>query len=92
MTTDGEIYRELQRQARQAGRDTTELMTLYALEGFLSRVAQSQFNQQLVLKGGVLLAAWSARRPTRDIDFAALDMSNEINNIRDICCEIASIS
>jgi len=92
MTTEGKIYRELQRQARQAGRGTTELMTLYVLEGFLSRVAESQYREQLVLKGGVLLAAWNARRPTRDIDFAALNTSNETKNILDICCDIASIS
>lgn len=57
MTTEGEFYRKLQRQARETGRGTTELMTLYILEGFLSRVAQSQYRKQLVLKGGVLLAA-----------------------------------
>lgn len=92
MTTEGEIYRALQRQARETGHSTTELMTFYVLEGFLSRVAQSQYRDQLVLKGGVLLAAWSARRPTRDIDFAALDTNNETKNILDICCDIASIS
>lgn len=92
MTTEGEIYRELQRQARETGRNTTELMMLYVLEGFLSRVAQSQYREQLVLKGGVLLAAWNARRPTRDIDFAALNIDNETSRMLDICCDIASIS
>lgn len=91
MTSDVEIYRQLQHQARRAGRSTTELMTFYILEGFLSRVAQSKYKDQLVLKGGVLLAAWSARRPTRDIDFAVLDTDNETKNILDICCDIASI-
>ncbi|HUW88841.1 MAG TPA: nucleotidyl transferase AbiEii/AbiGii toxin family protein [Candidatus Paceibacterota bacterium] len=92
MTIEGEIYRELQRRAREAGRSTAEFMTLYVLEGFLSRVAQSQFREQLVLKGGVLLAAWNARRPTRDIDFAALGTSNETKYVLDACCTIASIS
>ena len=92
MTTEDEIYRELQRQARQVGRGSIELMTLYVLEGFLARVAKSQFSQHLVLKGGVLLAAWNARRPTRDIDFVALDTSNNIKNLLNICCDIASIS
>ncbi len=91
MTIEGEIYRELQRRAREAGRSTAEFMTLYVLEGFLSRVAQSQYREQLILKGGVLLAAWNARRPTRDIDFAALDTSNETKNVLDACCVIASI-
>lgn len=92
MTTDIEIYLQLQRQARKSGRDTLELMTLYVLEGFLSRLAKSQFNEKLILKGGVLLAAWNARRSTRDIDFAGLNVGNEVANVLDICREISSIS
>lgn len=62
------------------------------LEGFLSRLAKSQYSQHLVLKGGVLLAAWDARRPTRDIDFVALDTSNSTIDVQNICSDIASIS
>lgn len=64
-------YRDLQSLARASERSMQELLTLYALECFLSRVAQSSMREKLVLKGGVLLAAFDARRPTRDIDFSA---------------------
>lgn len=67
----GSRYLDLQRKARQTGRPTDELIQLYALECFLDRLTRSAFAQKFVLKGGVLLAALDARRPTRDIDFAA---------------------
>lgn len=69
-TTAGRKYLELQREARQTGRPTDELIQLYALECCLDRLAHSEYVQNFVLKGGVLLAALNARRPTRDIDFA----------------------
>lgn len=67
----GSRYLDLQRKARQTGRPTDELIQLYALECFLDRLTRSAFAQKFVRKGGVLLAALDARRPTRDIDFAA---------------------
>ncbi len=36
-----------------------------------------------MLKGGVLLAAFSARSPTRDIDPAALDISNDATAVHE---------
>ena len=83
-------FRELQVLARGTGRNTQELLILYVLEGFLSRVAESQYKELLVLKGGVLLAAFDNRRPTRDIDFAGIDLNNDVENLLNVCCEIAS--
>jgi hypothetical protein len=58
----------IQKLARSTGGDVQELLTLYALEGLLTRVAASSYREDFVLKGGVLLAAFSLRRPTKDID------------------------
>ena len=44
-----------------------------------------------MLKGGVLLAAYAARRPTRDIDVAAIAQANEPGEVREMVVEIASI-
>lgn len=51
--------------ARRSGRPTVEFLQIYALEGFLSRLGTSPHGNLLVLKGGVLLAAFDTRRPTR---------------------------
>ena len=64
-------YLDVQNLARRTGRPTGELLHLYALEGFLDRLSHSEHADALVLKGGLLLALWGARRPIRDIDLAA---------------------
>lgn len=65
---------------------------LYALEGFLRRLASSDDRESFVLKEGVLLAAFDARRPTRDADFLALDLNNDRVIIETKIASIASIA
>jgi len=90
-TTSGRVYLDLQKLARQEQRPTDELLQLYALEGFLNRLSKSKHSKQLVLKGGVLLAVFGVRRPTRDIDFQGIALPGEEEKIKDIVCSIAEI-
>ncbi|MFV0459821.1 MAG: nucleotidyl transferase AbiEii/AbiGii toxin family protein [Actinomycetales bacterium] len=76
-TPAGDAYLDLQNQARRSGRPTQELFQLYVLEGFLARLAVSDLRDRFVLKGGVLLAAFDSRRPTKDVDLAGLDVAND---------------
>jgi hypothetical protein len=80
-TPDGDAYLDLKGQAQRTGRPTDELLQLYVLEGFLARLAVSDVPEKFVLKGGVLLAAFDTRRPTRDVDLAGLDLSNDADRI-----------
>lgn len=77
-TPAGRAYNDLRNLARKQKRDPAEYITLYALEGFLARLAASEYAADFVLKGGVLMAAFAERRPTRDIDFAARGFANDI--------------
>lgn len=70
-TPANDAYLNLRAQSRRLQRPFEELLTFYVLEGFLARLAASTYADRFVLKGGVLLAAWGQRRPTRDIDLAA---------------------
>ncbi|HJR89655.1 MAG TPA: nucleotidyl transferase AbiEii/AbiGii toxin family protein, partial [Aeromicrobium sp.] len=81
-TPGGRAYLDLRKVASAAGRPTDELLQLYALEGLLDRLSGSPHADRFVLKGGVLLAAFDARRPTRDIDLAAIDVTNNLDDIR----------
>lgn len=90
-TTGGRAYLDLQNLARRQGRPTDELHQLYALEGFLARLALSPYADLLVLKGGVLLAAFGSRRPTRDIDLCADHLSGELDAMREVVRTIAAI-
>lgn len=90
-TLEGRAYLDLQNLARSQHRPTDELHQLYALEGFLARLAASPHADKLVLKGGVLLAAYDARRPTRDVDLQARAVAGEPDDVLQLVRDIAAI-
>jgi predicted nucleotidyltransferase component of viral defense system len=91
-TLAGRRYLDLQREAKRTGRPTDELIQLYALECFLDRLIHSKFADNFILKGGILLAALDARRPTRDIDFVARAIENTTERVLSAVQTIAAIS
>jgi len=88
MTTE-QTFAALQRIARQQGRAVQELLTLYVLEQFLARLGESAFADSFVLKGGVLLAGYGLRRPTRDVDMQAIDFVLDENHCREVAAAVA---
>lgn len=80
-TTAGRVYNDLRNLARRHSREPIEYFTLFALEGFLSRLAACKHADDFVLKGGVLMAAFAARRPTRDIDLASSGLANDVHDV-----------
>lgn len=81
-TAAGRAFLALQALARAEERDMQELLTLYVLEALLARIAVSPARDDVVLKGGVLLAAFDLRRATKDVDLQALAQSNEEAEVR----------
>ena len=90
-TPDGDATLAIQKLARENGADVQELQILYVLEALLARVATSPHRDDFVLKGGVLLAAFAARRPTKDIDLQATGLSNDADDVAGRLREIAAI-
>lgn len=84
-------YLQLQRLARAQKRPTGELLQLYVLESFLRRIVHSRFDNTLVLKGGMLLAAFNLRRATRDVDVLALQSDNDPAAVKRLIAEVASV-
>ena len=80
-TPEGDAYLDLKNRAQREKRPTQELLQLYVLEAFLCRLAASDVRDRFVLKGGVLLAAFDSRRPTRDVDLAGLDLANDAETL-----------
>lgn len=68
-----------------------ELQTLYVLEALLARVIASPYRNDFVLKGGVLLAAYAVRRPTKDIDLQANGLPNDADGVAARVRRIAAI-
>ena len=87
----GDAFLAIQKLARSTGGNVQELLTLYALEGLLARVAESRYREDFVLKGGVLLAAFSLRRPTKDIDLQATGIANDPATVLTRLTDIAAI-
>ncbi|MEO7146625.1 MAG: nucleotidyl transferase AbiEii/AbiGii toxin family protein [Terrimesophilobacter sp.] len=90
-TPAGRAYNDLRNLARRHKRDPAEYITLYVLEGFLCRLAASRYAADFVLKGGVLMAAFASRRPTRDIDFAAHGFPNDISEVEQRVLDIIAV-
>jgi len=84
------IHRRLLNEARSTGRPFNELLQYYAMGRFMARLVQSRHADRLVLKGGLLMDAWSttSTRPTVDIDFLGMVDNNPATIeaiVRDIC-------
>ena len=90
-TTAGRVYLDLRAKARTEGRGTDELLVLYILERFLYRLSISEHRDRFVLKGGMLLAAFDERRPTRDVDLLGLAITNDTESVAAVMAEIAAI-
>ncbi len=91
-TPAGDAYLDLRNRAQRDGRPTQELLQLYVLEAFLGRLAASELRDQFVLKGGVLLAAFDSRRPTRDVDLAGLGLANDADTVLGLVTSIVSVA
>lgn len=68
-------------------------MQLYAQERFLYRLSKSEYKDDFLLKGGLLLYSMEEfkGRPTKDIDFLLKNQDNNSNNIIKLIKEIIKI-
>lgn len=83
------IFSEIRALARRDyGANTNALLVVYAVEGFLRRLAASQYADKLTLKGGMLMAAMSARRMTKDADLSTVGVDNDEAVVAAVVAEI----
>jgi len=90
-TPDGAAYHDLRSEAKAQRRPFEELLSFHVLDGFLARLSVSAHRSSLVLKGGLLMAAFALRRPTRDVDLMSEDLTNDVENVLGIVRDIAKI-
>ncbi len=88
-----DAFKALQAKARtEHGRNTQGLLVVYAVESFLRRLAQSDFADRMVLKGGMLMAANNIRRMTKDADLSTHGVANDQESIRDAVARICALA
>jgi hypothetical protein len=85
------IFRQIQALARRNyGGNTNALLVVYAVEGFLRRLAASEYADKMTLKGGMLMAAMSARRMTKDADLLTVGVGNDEAVVTAVVAEIVA--
>lgn len=79
--------------ARKNAADAQLLMRNYMMERFLERVSLSQFRENFILKGGMLVAAMVGldTRSTMDIDATVRGAAVDVDHISDMISEIISV-
>jgi predicted nucleotidyltransferase component of viral defense system len=70
VNTAASVRDRLLKLAKQNGEDFTYVLTRYALERLLARLAASKHREAFLLKGAMLFRVWSTatHRPTKDLD------------------------
>lgn len=79
--------------ARKNKADARTLLRIYAMERFLERVSKSQYRNNFVLKGGVLVTAMVgiSQRSTMDIDTSLRNINLTMMQVEKIIKEIINI-
>lgn len=91
------VFRQIQSKARSDGNrtgkptPTAEYLIRHALEAFLDRLTRTRHQDDFILKGGILLAAYGVRRPTRDVDSEAVDIAVTQKHIADVVRAVATV-
>ncbi|MDD3369526.1 MAG: nucleotidyl transferase AbiEii/AbiGii toxin family protein [Lachnospiraceae bacterium] len=83
----------IKKQSKETGINYQSCLQLLAQEEFLRKLEQSNYADNLILKGGMFLYTITnfAGRPTMDIDFLMCRISNDIagmEQIMRIICEV----
>lgn len=87
------VRAKLYENAKREGIDFQVILTLYMQERLLYRFSQSKYFEKFIIKGGLLLFGIELKlgRLTRDIDFLGKALPNDLDLIKTIFTEIASI-
>jgi hypothetical protein len=98
MSAGDAVFRQVQAVARSVASDgvtgapTQEYLIRHALESFLDRLTRTSHAADFVLKGGVLLAAYGVRRPTKDVDVNAVSANVDAQHLAEVVRDIATIN
>ncbi|HNW81402.1 MAG TPA: nucleotidyl transferase AbiEii/AbiGii toxin family protein [bacterium] len=86
------VRQRLLNRAKQENRSFNELLQYYAMERFLYRFSVSEYVDNFILKGALMLRVWNSPeiRPTMDIDMLGR-IDNEVSNIERIIREIIDV-
>ncbi|WFA85248.1 MULTISPECIES: nucleotidyl transferase AbiEii/AbiGii toxin family protein [Paenibacillus] len=87
------VSERLKNIAEKSGKAFDTLLLLYFQERFLYRLSISEYRDKFILKGGLFLFSQTQfkARPTKDVDFLARQIANELDLLRESFVSICSI-
>lgn len=97
MTRGDDVFATLQAKARSSASTTgtpaptQKYLMRHLLESFLDRLSRSEHGDDFVLKGGILLAAYGVRRPTKDADANAVSADVTPEHLHDVVARLTKV-
>lgn len=90
---DASVKARLKNIAKEYKKTFNLILQLYMQERLLYRLSVSEYKDNFILKGGLFLFSMSGftGRPTRDIDFLAYQILNDMESIKEIFKNICKI-
>ena len=87
------VLARLKNKSKQSGKDYQLHMQLFCQEELLRRISKSTYNENFVLKGGLLIYTLSGfeGRSTVDMDFLLRHIENSMENVQSVVEEIIHI-
>ena len=88
------IKDKLKNLSQTIGKTMQETLTIYGLERTIYRISISKYADYFILKGGIFLYALfngNFTRVTRDIDFLAQNIENNVDTMKSVFTDIFSI-
>lgn len=91
--TSEQVKGRIKNVAKENKADARTLMRIYMMERFLERIASSQYKDNFIIKGGMLVTAMVgvALRSTMDIDTSIINQNLSAEDARQIVNEIKDI-
>lgn len=88
------VLARLKQWAKEEGMTFQAALQLFSQEEFLRKLAESQYAEKMILKGGMFIYMITEfeSRPTRDIDFMIHNISRDVIHIQDIMKEICHVN
>lgn len=88
------VLAKLKNKAKDAGISYQQCLQLFMQEEFLRKLSKSEYDDFLILKGGLFIYTLTnfESRATIDVDFLLRGCSNSIDNVKDLIFKIIGIS
>ena len=94
MRKSGSVKARLKNIAKETGGTMQDVLIAYGLERTIMRLTKSSHVENFTLKGGIFLYALmdgEFARATTDIDLLAQGISNDIDKMKEVFCDVFSL-